>query len=354
MEAGEQIENPQLEVPKSTELYDKFPLQKLDFTRGKVAFRDMRPDEPRPNGGEIPIVMMVGWLMNQDSIVNSATTLVDRYNQHTIPLDFVGGGNLWDFTLKPQAEIERQADILHEWLQTRTEPKVNIMGISKSALVVIELLKRHSEDVSKLNAMIIAQGIGISGEDTPDDLKARKKEEDKRNAQRPKTAEDRQLEPVISKMWKLAMARHPIRTYKEGYAMAEADEYAALEGIQNMGVKVVAIQAVDDKLATAERFFGQVGEGFESPMKPVDPQNAKPGQKFEYVPPDRKPPFNNIRMLQGGHETMARVKYAGTIVGALERANSPLDKGDVVKFTQSAHKEPEGQTPSSNANTNHS
>lgn len=85
MDNGEvKVEQPTVEqTPKEPEVHAsevlavKYPLQTMEFGKlGTVSFRDISPEMVRP-GGEVPMVMMTGWAMNQDVIGNTTEALVE-------------------------------------------------------------------------------------------------------------------------------------------------------------------------------------------------------------------------------------------------------------------------------------
>ena len=125
-----EAEKPQVEqapvVPETLHresLEDKFPLQTIEFPNGKVAFRDIKPETLR-EGGDVPMVLMTGWAMNQDVIGNTSEGLYKK-GQRVVPFDIKGGGRGVEEQEGSSQEINRQGELLKKWMEGREDEKGN-------------------------------------------------------------------------------------------------------------------------------------------------------------------------------------------------------------------------------------
>ncbi len=399
------------ETPKAPEspqinFNDKFTLQTMEFSHGKVAFRDIKPESLR-EGGDIPLVMMTGWAMNQEVIGNTTKGLVEK-GQRVIPLDMVGGGKSVEGNGDAAGEINRQALLLKMWMdaQEGTE-KFRLLGQSMSALVLLALVENDPEMADKIQSIQLISPMGLAGnpsEHTTDisssnpkvtetepgkfevvvgspsvesepvtknfkgrvldrfvkrvpvveglvNTVKRKFSEDARNAARPKTAEDAQIEPIVDKTWKSFLKNHPSRAFKEGIAMSRADEYNVLNLLKAKGIKVGIIQGADDQLNSSQGVIENISRqaaarstvdqryvdkrGLEkipdnlqiveddSPEIIKEKQKAIIDLKLELQRTENRVPIDSLSMPQGGHEIFGKEATADTILRQIDNLEQP-------------------------------
>ncbi|MDO8269633.1 MAG: alpha/beta hydrolase [Candidatus Levybacteria bacterium] len=353
------------ETPQRESLDEKFPRQTIEFGGlGAVAFRDIVPEMIRP-GGEIPMVMMTGWAMNQEVIGNTTEALFDA-GQRVIPFDIEGGAH----GLKERFgdEIDRQAELLKKWMDTHDDDKFHLVGQSMSALVLLSLLENHPEMKDKVASMILVSPMGLAGDPAEhgvqrsekgfrgrifdaakrgvigkklDNLLQRKAVEDGRNNQREKTDEDRQIEERVERAWKGFLKNHWGRAAKEGFAMAGANEYNALNLLKAMGLKVGIVQGAQDQLNSAQglveniarqavsnsqvrpELIGDNGmEKIPDELKILDSDSEEEKNrkrkaiidiKMELQRTENKVPLDSLTLVEGGHEIFGPKAIATTL-----------------------------------------
>lgn len=79
--------------------------------------------------------------------------------QHVIPLDIDGSGT---GIKEPEGspEFNRQAEILKEWIESRSEPKINLLGQSLSAVTLLYLAKNNPDLLDRINAVLLVSPNG--------------------------------------------------------------------------------------------------------------------------------------------------------------------------------------------------
>lgn len=375
MDTNQQIESEEArleslkasEVTQKVNLEEKFPRQTMEFGGlGAVAFRDIVPEMMRP-GGEIPMVMMTGWAMNQEVIGNTTEALFEA-GQRVVPFDVEGGAS--GFKEKFGDEIDRQAELLKKWLEVNDSEKFHLVGQSMSALVLLSLLENHPEMQDKVASMILVSPMGLSGDPSEhrvqsssekslrgrifdaakrgvigkslDNLLQRKAVEDGRNSKREKTDEDRQIEERVERAWKGFLKNHPGRAAKEGFAMAGADEYNTLNLLKAMGLKVGIIQGASDQLNSAQGLVENIArqavanssvrpelvgkDGMEKipeelkilPSDSEEEKNRKRKEiidiKMELQQTENRVPIDSLTLVEGGHEIFGPRAIAAKLI----------------------------------------
>lgn len=295
-----QIEPPQdgPEASQRESLDEKFPKQVRKLEHGTVAFRDIRPEHLR-EGGEIPMVLMTGWAMNQDVIGNTTNGLV-KAGQRTIPLDIIGGTRRRLENPSPMAQMNREAETVREWIESSGEEEVTLVFQSLSAMLPLLMIEQNPEIAKKLHSVILVSPMSLDGKksekwikkETEEESAAsptviertkqlgksalgavgrrlpgssvvgllqRKVSEDGRNNARPQTEEDVQIAPRIADSFKNFATHHFVRGAQEGFAMSQADLYDNLRLLKEKGVKVAVIQGALDKLNSSQGVWNNIG-----------------------------------------------------------------------------------------------
>lgn len=316
------------EEPQRESLDEKFPLQTMEFGKiGKVVFRDVKPETLR-EGGDVPIVMMTGWAMNQEVIGNTTKGLYEA-GQRVVPFDITGGGKgvegMSQFT-----EINRQGDLLKKWIEGRSDEKFHLVGQSMSALVLLSMIENNPDIADKIASVVLVSPMGLGGKDSLPGLLKRQGDETKRNNSREKTDEDKQIESRVAKSFKEFLLHHPIRAAKEGFAMAGADEYDVLNLLQEKGIKTAIIQGDLDKLNSSERVWNKIGEGSESSWKTLTQEEYDKDARYREhgigvgdkvwnsEVKNETPPFDSIKMVAGGHEIFGPEAIAKKILRTVD------------------------------------
>jgi hypothetical protein len=292
--------NPTPEKTPQVDLNEKFPLQTQEYSNGNLTFRDLVPEQLR-EGGETPIVMMAGWAMNTDKVVGGTTRGLYDKGQRVIALDLEGGAK--GITGRFSNEIERQGEVVYEWLKSRPDQKFKFAPQSMAALTILSMVQNHPEITEQIAGLVELSPMGHAGPpgkhtmeasmpmgrvDEKDgkvvfeptersdnavmstdknfrervvesvkgklpfknlrNLASRKFVEDARNASRPKTAEDDLIgKRVMDSFWD-SILHHPIKSLREIVEMAGADQYNILNLLKSKGVKVGIIQGAQDRL----------------------------------------------------------------------------------------------------------
>lgn len=393
MDTNQQIESEEAQLeqsPKTPEvtqevnLEEKFPRQTMEFGGlGTVAFRDIVPEMMRP-GGEIPMVMMTGWAMNQEVIGNTTEALFEA-GQRVVPFDIEGGAS--GFKEKFGDEIDRQAELLKKWLEANDSEKFHLVGQSMSALVLLSLIENHPEMQEKVASMILVSPMGLAGDPSEhgvqsssekslrgrifdaakrgvigkslDNLLQRKAVEDGRNNQREKTDEDRQIEERVERAWKSFLKNHPGRAIKEGFAMAGANEYNTLNLLKAMGLKVGIIQGASDQLNSAQGLVENIArqavtnssvrpeligaDGMEKipeelKILPSDSEEEKNRKrkgiidiKMELQQTENRVPIDSLRLVEGGHEIFGPRAIAAKLIHEADFLVNNTEKQEVVE-----------------------
>lgn len=290
---GQEVVQPQGQKPEQkkeepiVDLGQKFPKQTQEFSKGNVVFRDIAPENLR-EGGDVPIVLMAGWGMRQDVVGNTSQGLYDL-GQKVIPLDIDGGAK--GITGRFQSELDRQGDVVYEWLKSNPDQKFRFAPQSLSALTILSMVERHPDVVDQIDGIVELSPMGHAGDASEHTLEvsepsyfAEKKEkkgfkarvldtamkvggekmynllqrkfaEDTRNNNREKTDEDRQIEARV--MESIGKALDPreraniIKSAREAFEMAGADKYNTLNLLKAKGIKVGIIQGAQDRLNSA-------------------------------------------------------------------------------------------------------
>lgn len=277
------------EAPQRESLANKFPLQKKEFSSGNIKVRDMVPDTLR-DGGEIPIVLMAGWAMRQDVVGNTSQGLYDL-GQRVIPLDIDGGAK--GITGRFQSELDRQGDVVYEWLKSNPDQKFRFAPQSMSALTILSMVERHPDVIDQIDGIVELSPMGHAGDSSEHTLEVsdpsyfaekqaekkgfrarvmdtalkvggekmynmlqRKFAEDTRNNEREKTDEDRQIEARVMESVGKALSplerANTIKSIREAFEMAGADKYNVLNLLKAKGIKVGIIQGAQDRLNSAK------------------------------------------------------------------------------------------------------
>lgn len=372
---GAEVEQPQVSKSESgpfqekpqDNLEDKFPRQTKSLEHGTVAFRDIRPEHLR-EGGEIPMVLMTGWAMNQEVIGNTTDGLVAR-GQRVVPLDIIGGTHKIE-NPSPMAQMKREAETVREWIQSSGEEEVTLVFQSLSAMLPLLMVENDPEIVKKLHSVILVSPMGLDGKkseksiknETSDPITAsstmmertkrlgksainnmgrrlpgsalaglmlRKFAEDKRNNARPKTDEDAQIEPRVAKSFNEFATHHLARGAQEGLAMAQADLFNILNLLKAKGVKVAIIQGALDKLNSSQGVWENIGrQALDSSAVRAEYKNEDGTQKL----PDE------LRILESDSPELVQQKRRGIAAMMLEiqrTANKvPLDS---LTFKEGGH-----------------
>lgn len=352
MDGEEKAPQPSVEqAPKTPEVHaseglsEKYPLQTMEFGKlGTVSFRDIAPEMPRP-GGEIPMVMMTGWAMNQDVIGNTTQALVEQ-GQRVVPFDIKGGGKGVEGVGDTSAEINRQGELLKKWIEQSGNEKLHLVGQSMSALVLLSMLENNPDMVDKVASVVLVSPMGLGGKDSLPALIKRQQEETKRNNAREKTAEDGQIESRVAKSFKEFMLHHPFRMTKEGFAMAGADEYNVLNLLKSRGLKVGIIQGAQDQLNSSQRVVENIArqsvansnvrpeligdDGMEKipeelkilPTDSEEEANRKRKAiidiKMELQRTENRVPIDSFKLVEGGHEIFGPRAIAKKLIDSVD------------------------------------
>ncbi len=352
--AGEQEKAPQPsieqapntpEVHASESLAEKYPLQTMEFGKlGTVSFRDIAPEMPRP-GGEVPMVMMTGWAMNQDVIGNTTQALVEA-GQRVVPFDIKGGGKGVEGVGDTSAEINRQGELLKKWIEQSGNEKLHLVGQSMSALVLLSMLENNPDMVDKVASVVLVSPMGLGGKDSLPALIKRQGEETKRNNAREKSDEDKQIESRVAKSFKEFMLHHPFRMTKEGFAMAGADEYNVLNLLKSRGLKVGIIQGAQDQLNSSQRVVENIArqavanssvrpeligaDGMEKipeELKILSTDSEEEANrkrktiidiKMELQRTENKVPIDSFKLVEGGHEIFGPRAIAKKLIDSVD------------------------------------
>ncbi len=342
------------EIHASETLGEKYPLQTMEFGKlGAVSFRDIAPEMPRPEG-EIPMVMMTGWAMNQDVIGNTTQALIEA-GQRVVPFDIKGGGKGVEGVGDSSEEINRQGELLKKWIEQSGNEKLHLVGQSMSALVLLSMLENNPDMVDKVASVVLVSPMGLGGKDSLPALIKRQQEETKRNNAREKTDEDRLIEPRVAKSFKEFMLHHPFRMTKEGLAMAGADEYNVLNLLKARGLKVGIIQGAQDQLNSTQRVVENIArqavanssvrpeligeDGIEKipeelkilPTDSEEEANRKRKAiidiKMELQRTENKVPIDSFKLVEGGHEIFGPRAIAKKLIETVDYLQHPNTEG---------------------------
>lgn len=356
----------------------EFSSQTIDFGElGKVAFRDMTPSTLRPNG-EIPMIIMGGWGMNEKAARPVTAALVDK-GQRAIPFDIVGEGKGMEGGENSSKEINRQAELLKLWLESRPEEKVHLVGTSLTALVVLKMIENNPHMAEKMASVVLVSPVGLAGDPEKHDALKRSEnldkpwlwrdyseeqegEENNEDLHVPKpvggfkkrairalggekllkllerqdaehsqylpllaTEEDKANDEKYFKLMGRAGISHPKRAFDEIIAISKADEYDTLQRLQDMGIKVGIIQGAHDLLNSSRGLTENIAREAASNLD-VEPEYLGP-DGIEQIPDELQ-----IRDGDGEAEVLHKRKEILRIKSKLrETENSvPLSSERIV------------------------
>jgi pimeloyl-ACP methyl ester carboxylesterase len=321
------VEAPPAEEKPEENFNDKFPRQTMEFPNGKVMFREIKPETLR-EGGNIPMVMMTGWAMNQEVIGNTTKGLYES-GQTVVPFDIEGGGKGVKGVEDSLGEINRQGELLKKWMESRGDEKFNLVGQSMSALVVLAMIENNPEIADKIASVVLVSPMGLGGKDNLPSLIKRQMAETKRNSAVEKTDESKVIEKRVAKSFKDFLLHHPIRAAKEGFAMAGSDEYDVLNLLRDRGLKVGIIQGAQDQLNSNQRVVENIAR------QAVANSNVRPeliGEDgMEKIPDELK-----IFPTDTKEEVLRKQKAIFDIKMELNRTENPVPI-DTFKFVEGGH-----------------
>lgn len=402
-----EITTPQVEKSPDTiqsisqeNLDDRFPQQTMEFSNGKVSFRDIKPEIMR-EGGDIPIVMMAGWAMNQEVVGNTTRGLCDK-GQRVIPLDIAGGAT--SIIGRAGNEIDRQGKLLYEWVKSQPNQKFRFAPQSMAALVVLSMVEKHPDIADQIDGVVMLSPMGLAGKGSehtagvsnPNDekkppyeiglkqkigekvksylpfvsmynLAARKSTEDTRNKKRPKTEEDAQIEERVMESFWNSIKHNPVKSVREISEMARANEYEILGLLKEKGIKVSIIQGAQDRLNSMQglvenisrqaassdavgeenrdnRGLEKLPEGLE--ILETDTLEVKQEKqrkivalKLELQKKEDRVPIDSLVFVEGGHEITGHYEFSSDIIRAFDYLSHPDKYQEELIETQKRNEE---------------
>ncbi len=339
---------------------ERFPLQTKEFSNGKIVYRDLMPQTPN-TPEDIPIISMVGWAVNQKEIGHTMEGVV-KGGEHVITLDFEGSGRRVKGEGGYSRELNRQAKLLAEFINTLPQKKVDLIGLSMATITILSMIKHRPDIRDRIGSVIFVSPMGLGGPDNIVDLIKRQNAENKRK-EKQMSPEDKAHEAVAAAQANDFFKHNKERATYEGFGMAMADIYEDLNLLKELGIKTAIIQGEQDLVNSAKRLEGNMilqtgymqGEdpglwverddikASDHDMTLVEKETVKEHfrRKEEYAKliqeKGKMPPVDAVIWTQGGHEIYAKDSMKKIILRTLDYLRNPqsyrkeLNKIDIKK-----------------------
>lgn len=313
-----------------------FPKKLYHFQHGEVAAHDVMPAvlSERDKEGyavDVPLVMMGGWGMDI-KVMQDCVTSLQKEGKHSVTLEFPGSGEQIKGKKGSSSEINRQAELLYQTIQTLGYEKIDLVGVSYSIETILALSEMHPEVMSKVRH-VLPISPPISGSGSFPRLPIRAINEvlirNKKKSNNSQFAIDEE-QNAVNKYATGMFARHlfkdgVVRSWREFMAIMQEKDYSRLYDLQaKISGDIGIIQGEADKLISNKAVWKRVGKGTKSPfVRLPDGQNL-----YDESVTNRKPPFKVITMREGGHDRASHSSMGRDIAAILKTLNETPEELD--------------------------
>ncbi len=150
------------------ELAAKFPREILEFPEGKLAARDIKPEQLNEDT-DVPMIIMMGLGVEQKVLGPFHKTFYEA-GQHALAVDIVDGEGSFG-TFNGTKEVDRQGDLLAEYIRkySQEHPEVeqfDLLPFSLSTIRMLSFARRHPDLVPKIRLFMPAMPVGLPEKDS--------------------------------------------------------------------------------------------------------------------------------------------------------------------------------------------